>query len=292
VPDPVVETQPSVEDRIASRFGGLPSAQEEVTETVEEVVDDGLTDLEWEGATYKVPKAIKDSLLRNDDYTRKTMELSEKRKEIETLRETWTTRQQEIAFGESIGPERQRLELIDAYLKQASQIDSSSMTMEQIFRHKMEIDSVKEQRATLKESIDEKRAAFTEQMKSRLSELRGKAKELAAKSIPNFGEDTEKAMREYAKAEGLTESELDSVLMDPRSYTIVWKAAQYDQIKAGTQKATQTVARTLKPGAASERMPQKTISSLNLQKGLKAAGHDSNAKARVIEGFLESRFGK
>jgi hypothetical protein len=285
----------SIEDRISAQFGGLPQAEvtEEVVEEAVEVSD--LVDLEWEGQSFKIPQAIKDAVMRTDDYTRKTTELSEQRKEIETIRDLVRAGQLESVFSESIAPERQKMELIDAYLKQAAQIDLSNSSMEQIFRHKMEIDSVKEQRASLKESIDQKRAAFQDEQKARIKDLRGKSKEIAAKRIGEFGEETEKAMVKWAVSEGFTESEADQVMLHPLSAVTLWKAMQFDKIKAGTTQAAERATKappSLKPGAASERMPAKTIANLNLQKALKAAGNDSNAKARAIEGNLMARFGK
>lgn len=49
-----------------------------------------LIDTEYEGKTYKVPKEIKDALLRQSDYTKKTMEVAEQRKAIEAERNAYT----------------------------------------------------------------------------------------------------------------------------------------------------------------------------------------------------------
>jgi len=144
----------------------------------------------------------------------------------------------------------------------------------------------------LQQSITEKRTKFTADMQAKLTELRGKSRELASKSIQGFSEETEKAMRDYAKTEGLTDPELDNVLLDPRSYKIVWKAMQFDKVKAGTNKAQQRVDRVLKPGPSGERMPAETAQKLNFNKAMKAAGTDSGAKARVIEDRLVGIFSK
>lgn len=46
--------------------------------------DDGLAtaEVEYEGETYEVPRALKDALLRQADYTRKTMELADQRRAL------------------------------------------------------------------------------------------------------------------------------------------------------------------------------------------------------------------
>jgi len=287
----------SVEDKILSRLG-LPSQAEEAAaagETADETqqaVDDAFADLEWEGQTLKVPKGLKEAVMRNEDYTKKTQELAEHRRSVDQMRELAQTRQMESAFAESIGPEQQEISVIDAYLQQAAKLDWSQMTAEQMMRQRMEVDTIKERKAQLQQSITEKRTKFTTDIQAKLAELRGKSRELASKSIQGFSEETEKAMREFAKAEGLADPEIDNVLLDPRSYKIIYKAMQFDKVKAGTGKAQQAVDRVLKPGAAAERMPAATANKLNFNKAMKAAGNDSGAKARVIEDRLVGMFSK
>lgn len=290
----------SMEDKILSRLG-LPSQAEEAAASVETpeetqpAVDDAFADLEWEGQTLKVPKGLKEAVMRNEDYTKKTQELAEHRRSVDQIRELAQTRQMESAFVESIASEQQEINVIDAYLQQAAKLDWSQMDTATMMRQRMELDQIKDRRRELADSIGAKRTKFTADVQAKLTELRGKSRELASKSIQGFSEETEKSMREYAKTEGLTDSELDNVLLDPRSYKIVYKAMQFDKVKAGTgkaQQAAQRVDRVLKPGAAGERMPAATANKLNFNKAMKAAGDNSSAKARVIEDRLAGIFSR
>lgn len=45
--------------------------------------EDDVEEVDYEGAKYKVPKPLKEALLRHSDYTRKTMELAEQRRALE-----------------------------------------------------------------------------------------------------------------------------------------------------------------------------------------------------------------
>jgi hypothetical protein len=287
----------SVEDRILGKLG-LPGPEIQVdptNETPVEEPDDGFAELEWEGQSVKVPKGIKEALLRNDDYTRKTQELAEQRRSVEQLREVMQTRQMEAAFSESVSAEQREIGVIDAYLEQAKRLDWSQMSTEQILRQRVELDSIRDRRKDLESAISGKRAKFTTELQAKLTEIRGKSRELASKSIPSFSEETEKTVREYAKSEGLTDPEIDNVLLDHRSFKVLWKASQFDKVKAATGKAQEAAAkvdRVLRPGAAGERMPAKTAANLNFQKAMKAAGNDSGAKARVIEQRLMGVFSK
>jgi hypothetical protein len=239
-----------------------------------------------------VPKGLKEAVMRTDDYTRKTQEVAEQRRSLDQMRELAQTRQLEAAFSDSISDERREISVIDAYLAQVSKLDWAQMSAEQMLRQRLEMDQIRDRKATLEKSVGEKRSKFTGDMQAKIQELRGKSKELASKSIPGFSEETEKGMRDYAKSEGLTEAEIDNVLLDPRSYKVIWKAMQFDKVKAGTQKVAAATERVLRPGAAGERMPAATAEKLNFQKAMKAAGNNSNAKARVIEQRLMGVFAK
>jgi len=284
-------TEQSVEDRIAGKFG-LQALTEETPagESQTETVPD-FAELDWEGQKIQVPVGLKDAFMRNEDYTKKTQELAEQRRSLDQMRELAQQGQLQSTFIESIAPEQQEIAVIDAYLQQAGKLDWSQMSTDQMLRHKVEIDSIKERRAQLTSSIGEKRAKFTTEMKAKIDELRGKSRELASKSIAGFTEETEKAMRAYAKSEGLSEAELDNVLLDARSYKIIWKAMQFDKVQAGVGKATTAAQKVVRPGAGSERMPQATADKLNFNKAMKQA-KTSGEKARVIETRLEGIFAK
>jgi hypothetical protein len=279
----------SVEDKIAARFQGHPQTETAPAEPIEETSE--LADLEWDGKTYQVPKTLKDGFLRNEDYTRKTQELAEQRKSVEVVRSLAEQRQTDSAFQDSIAQEAQELSVIDAYLKQAERVDWSNMTTDQMLKAKIEIDRIKDRKSELKSSVEGKRGAFQEQMKQRMVEMRGKAREIASKSIQGFSEDTEKEMTRFAVSEGLTEQEVERVLLDPRSYTLVWKAMQFDKVQAGTKTATASAARVLKPGVASERPLAGAAAKSQFDKAMSQA-KNSGDKARVIEQRLAGMFAK
>jgi protoporphyrinogen oxidase len=279
----------SMTDRIANKFG-FPGADQAEADSAVQTTESDLAELEWDGAKYQVPVKLKDAFMRNEDYTRKTQDLAEQRKTVDQLREISQTKQMDGVFAESIQPDMQQVAMIDAYLQQVAKMDMSNMSMEAVFRQKMEIDGLKERKAEIKESIAQKRTAFNQSLADRIKELRGKSRELASKSIQGFNEQIEADVRKFAAAEGLAEPEIDNVLLDPRSMKILWKAMQFDKVQAGTVKADNAV-KALKPGAASNRMPPETVQKLNFNKAMKGA-QTSSEKARVIEQRLSGMFTK
>lgn len=258
--------------------GGLPQTPE-------------VAEIEWDGEKFQVPGKLKDAFMKNQDYTQKTQQLADRTRQVDHAREIAEQAQAERAFAQSVASEQQELSVIEAYLQQTTKMDWSQMPMDAMVRAKHEIDMVKERRDALRQAIGEKRQQFDTQLKTKIQELRTKAREMASKSITGFSEETEKAVRSFAAGEGLSDREIDNVLLDPRSFKILWKASQFDKIQAGTGKAVAAVEKVVKPGAASERMPAQTAAKLNFNKALKGAT-TSAQKAQVIESRLEGMFAK
>lgn len=294
----------TAQERVYAKFGGrLVSAEaqaapapEGLAETAEDAVthaDSELADLEWEGIRFTGPPKIKEALLRQADYTRKTQELAEKRSAIDVMESLAKQRQVAAQFGESIASEQQELSVIEAYLAQTQKLDWSSMSTEQILRNKIEIDSVKERREALKSSVEQKRTKFQQEMDARIKELKGKSRDVAAKKIGDFSDQTEASLRKWAVAEGFTEAETDSIMLHPLSAITLWKAAKYDEIKAGTKGAAERATKAppaLRPGAAGERVSQEAAKKLSLSKEL-ASARTSGQKANAIESYLQGKFG-
>jgi hypothetical protein len=263
-----------------------PEAQDEGSSS-EPVTTPGLEEFEWEGAKLSVPKSLREAVMKNEDYTRKTQELAEHRRALDQAREGMQRAQIDSQFQQSIASEAQEISVIDAYLKEAGKLNWSQMNMEQLLRTRAEVDQVKERRAGLQESIRGKRTQYDAAIKQHLDKLRANSRELSAKSIQGFNEQTEKALRDFAVAEGLSEAEADSVLLDPRSTKILWKAQQFAQVQANAGKAVGAATRVLKPGGDQPRMPAKTAADLNFRKAMKGA-RSSGEKAEVIAAKLES----
>jgi len=278
-------------ERIASKFG-FPSEDQAAEPAAVSTEESNLADLEWDGQVLKVPKSLKDGVMRNQDYTQKTQELASQRASLDQVRTLAEQRQLDAAFGESIQPEAQELHVIDAYLAQAQKVDWANMSTDQILRQKIELDQIKERRQALQQSITDKRAAFKADMDTKISDLRQKARYIASKEIKDFSEETEKGVKSFLGTQGLAEAEINNVLLDPRSYKIVWKAMQFD--KLSSKEATANVDKVLKGAPPSERMPAQVAAKLNFNKALKAAKETGSSArvASVIEDRMARAFGK
>jgi len=282
----------SISDKIAAKFGFPGNAQEQQAQSTEPNAEpeDAFAEIEWDdGEKFRVPMKLKDGFMKNKDYTQKTQELADVRRTLDQAREIAQTKSLEGNFAESIAQERQEISVIDAYLQQVSKMDWTQMSDSQLLRHRVELDNIKERKQELQSAIAEKKAAFDNDIKARINELRAKSKELVSKKIPDFNEATEKSVRAFAQAEGLSEFEVDNVLLDPRSFGIVWKAMQFEKVSSGIKPAKEQAERILKPGGAGNQMPKSTAEKLNFNKAMKGA-RTSGEKANVIEQRLAGVF--
>jgi hypothetical protein len=285
----------SMMDRIAAQFSkvpaqsppnrGLPRA-EATPDTAEEGEGESTHDLlDWEGEQLTIPKSLKAAVMQHKDYTQKTQELAEQRRAYDLARESVSRAQLDSQFANSVSEESRELNVIDSYLKEVNKLNWSQMSTEQMLRTRAELDQVKERRDTLKAAVQGKRAEYDKAVQAKIAEVRAKSREIAAKSIPGFTEETEKAIRAHALAEGLSEAETDSVLMDPRSTKVLWKAMQFDKVQASTGKAQKEISRTLKTTPRGEPMPASKAAELNFRKAMKGA-QTSGQKASLIEDRL------
>ena len=198
--------------------------------------DDG-EDIEHEGRTYRVPKALKDAFLRQADYTRKTQELAEQRRGFEQEAARLQASQQADLEGYarlvSLNDQVQAFEQLDwtalerqdpvqaqSLWRQYSQLkDGRSAMIGQLLQRE-------DQRAfeTQREAarrIDEGRAVLAR-------EIQGWSPELASK-LSDFGQ------REF----GFTPDEIGGVL-DPRMVKVLHLAyvgRQSQQKQAAARKA-------------------------------------------------------
>ena len=112
--DEPIEDQDEVVDEAAETE--LP---EDEQQTKSEAEDDG-EEVEYEGKAYKVPKELKEALLRQSDYTQKTQAVAEQRKTMEERAQALETRERVLhaTFDKAVAVRE-----VQTKLKQFEQID-------------------------------------------------------------------------------------------------------------------------------------------------------------------------
>lgn len=95
------------DDNEAEDDGSDPDEPEEGEDGEEqpeaEAEDDDTDEIEWEdGKKYRVPKALKDGLLRQADYTRKTQELAAEKRSLAERISSWEAESEEVTAAKAL----------------------------------------------------------------------------------------------------------------------------------------------------------------------------------------------
>lgn len=189
-------------------------------------------DFEWDGEVVSLPKGskLKDALLRQQDYTKKTMELAEQRKAYEAQQ---AALKEESEFLNKEFATYAELHHIDNQLKQYSELNWDEIVEEDPQRAiKLERDY-----RMLKDARNEKLAELTEKRnKLALEKQQETARRIQeghailSREIKGWSTDYAKTLLNHAKGLGYTEAELAEIT-DPRAFKALDKAYKYDQLQ-------------------------------------------------------------
>lgn len=229
----------------------------EVDENGEEVsppapVDD-TEEVDYEGQKVRVPKSVKEALLRHADYTQKTQQLAEQRRAFEATR----------LGNESVNKEYvdalATVKAYDGYLANyANRTDADWTNLEiqdpvQAGREWRHFTQLKEGRTQAVNTANEKQHGLemeTQRIRAtRFQEVQAELK----KSIPEWapGNDLDQKLAKYGTASGMSAQDLaDATLRNPAFVTALNKARLWDeaQTKQANTKRIEA-AQAVKPAA-------------------------------------------
>jgi hypothetical protein len=198
-----------------------------VVSTEPEIVDDS-EEIEHEGAKYKIPKALKGAVMMHSDYTRKTQEVAEQRRNVEA---------QEVALRQQTENQQQNLievakfVAINDQLSQYDQVDYSALN---------QTDPVKAQQLWIERTqLQEKRQELAAQLQSReqerlFNEQRATAKRLeegrayVSANIKDWSPQLADKLASIGREMGYTEQELYAP--DIRTLKLLHRAYLGDQV--------------------------------------------------------------
>lgn len=245
-----------------------------------------LFELELDGETYALPKKLEKAVMSSRDYTQNSQKQADRERAYEVLHEQAKIANFRQQFESENGAELQRLQQYDAVLK--NPVDWNSMSTDDAFRHKIQLDQWKAEREELARTLSTKHQQWTQRQEQAIADLRTKATEAVTKRIPNWSAEKWNAIREHAKSvDGYTEAELKDII-DPRHQVTLWKAQQFDELKSKASK-TVTDVKTVKT-TSSNPMPQRVKDKLNFRNAIKKAAPGSSAHKQLIEGRIGKIF--
>ena len=225
---------------------------------------------------------------RTSDYTKKTQNLAEQRKAVESER----ARIDEAA--KLRDTYAQRLQVIEQMLTQPAEDLTAlkdqdpigyAVKMAENMEREKQLQAVRAER----ESLQAKQASeHQERLKSHIQQ---EAERLRS-AIPDFGDEVKgevirKEIKDYAKSVGWTDQELSQVY-DHRAVLTLYRAMQYEKLQKSKPAVSKRVAeapKSLAPGVGSPRLDKDGEAVKKLTKQLKQTGRPRDAAA-LFERFL------
>lgn len=281
---PVEEGEESEEVEAAEETDEEPESEEE---TELEFVE-----IEYDGKLYEVPTELKDALLRQDDYTKKTQEVATQRKEVEAINQTLQQKFEEFKFAESIQEDVLKAQQLEQTANQyheylRNNIDTLNAT--DIEKLRMAIEDARRERDQIGQQLQGKQQEFQQAQEQSRTELLNQGTEILKAKIPNWGADHQAQVRDFALNLGFTEAEVNTVV-DPRQVEVLWKAAQYEKLQQGKTSAVKKVqsAPAIKPRARDPKSG-KFVKKQKMQKALKST-MPSDKKAALIGDSIADKF--
>jgi hypothetical protein len=226
---------------------------------------------------------------RTADYTKKTQEVAEARKMVESerqkieeasrLRDQYAER---LSVIEQMLNQTEKAEDLSA-LKETDPIGYAVRVAEQAEREK-QLTAVRAERQRL---AQQQQAEQSERLKAHLASEAAKLRD----AIPEMsdevkGEVVKREIREFAKSIGFSDQELAQVY-DSRAVLTLYKAMQYDKLQRGKPQVTKKVnaaPKMLKPGTSSPEASDSEATK-RMRAQLKKSGKKDDA-ARLFERFL------
>lgn len=237
--------------------GQLTAGDEEVQQDEPESQTEGdgqddAEEVEFEGKAYKVPKELKDALLRQADYTQKTQAVAEQRKAVEERAQLLEQRERVMgmAFDKAV-----ELREVQNRLAQFDQIDWQSLAQNDPAQAtQLNIAYQQLQREAQKkygelQQVQTASQQLTENQRQQM--LADAEKDLKAR-LPSFNAEVAAQIKVAAREYGITDQELNAV-MDPRYVHVLHDAMKWRALQAEKPKAMQKVVqapKAIKPQAA------------------------------------------
>lgn len=253
-PDSEVETATPVADAPeadTSFDSSLIEADSESPETETPAEDDDSEEVDYEGEKYKLPKKLKDALLRQQDYTQKTQAVAEQRKAIEAQAEQV---KQHAEMSQRYVAEYAEALSLDKELARYANIDWNQLTDAdpvQAMKLDRQMRELQARRNQVVESVTQKQQAQAIEQQRISAQRLNEGRAVLEREIKGWTPETAKALSSFGKEQGFTDAELAQV-NDPRTVKLLHKAWQYDQLMK---------AKTAKPAPVTQERPVTRITA-------------------------------
>jgi len=226
------------------------------------------------------------------DYTQKTQQVAEQRKELEAYAES--IKAQEQAFQEQMQLNNVLIEdvakitSLDQQLNQYANVnwqqlsDNDFVEAQKLF---FTYNQLQQERSQLVSQFEAKKQQVVQKQTQLMSEKIAKGKEILAKEIPNWSPETNQALLSTGKDYGFSDAELNSIV-DPRHVKVLHDAMQWRKLQQNStvKKKVSSAKPVVKPGSKDTKA-EANSNHRQLRESLRKTGK-SDAAQKLIENML------
>ena len=227
------------------------------------------------------------------DYTQKTQQVAEQRKELETYAEQIKAQeqafQQQVQLNNVLIEDVAKITALDQQLNQYANVnwqqlsDSDFVEAQKLF---FTYNQLQQERSTLVSQFEAKKQEVVQKQTQLMAEKIAKGKEILAKEIPNWSPETNQALLSTGKDYGFSDAELNSIV-DPRHVKVLHDAMQWRKLQQKdsiVKKKVSSAKPVVKPGAKDTKA-EANSNHRQLREQLRKTGK-SDAAQKLIENML------
>lgn len=223
---PPQETQPEQTDALAEDQTALGA------ESDQPGTDSELEEIDFDGVKFNLPKQhvqkVKDALLRESDYTRKTQEVSERARVVSEQERLF---QAQAQFHKDSIDDIAQIRALDQAIAQYANVNWMGMQTDELMRTRLQYDQLKEARERATQSLNGKWSKFNTDRTAQMKRLEQAGREAVSRKIAGFNEAQAKEVMDYARKAGYSEPQVSMIFYNPLDIEMIWKAKQFDALQ-------------------------------------------------------------
>lgn len=198
--------------------------------------EDDTEEVDYEGAKYKVPKPLKDAILRQADYTRKTQEVAATRQDLEQRQQAFA---QQVQTHQAVTLEIGQYQALTAQIAQYDPTAIANLAAEDpgaALQYSMQRQALVEQQAALGRNITQKQQQALEQQRNATARQQQETFAQLQRDIPGFTSETVSQIEKFgAETYGYSQADFEQVA-DARHVKVLhdamkWRAHEQQQRK-------------------------------------------------------------
>ena len=227
------------------------------------------------------------------DYTQKTQQVAEQRKELEAIQEQIQAQQLELQQGAQLSGELvedvAKITSLDQQLAQYQNVDWQKLSDSDVVEAQklfFQYNQLQQERSNAVSQFEVKRQNALAQQQQIIADKVQKGREQLAKEIPNWSPETTQEIVSVGKEYGFTDNELNAII-DPRHVRVLHDAMQWRKLKSKnsvTKKKVASAKPVVKPGSKDPKV-KSTAASKKMREQLRRTGK-ADVASKLIENMI------